>query len=365
MRILMVDGARGWGGAEEIVLMLSSRLRNAGHSVTVLVRKGSSSDGRFTDAGFPVRRFNGKGIGGIARLAALHLRAHREGFDLIHVHRNHDLIMARTLSVAAGRIPLLLTQHCLLGKTSSFLIDLADQIVAVSDFIRSDMTERFPALAGKLEVLHNGVDLRSFEKPAPGYWDNVPFLAGKRPLLGAVGLFYKNQEELIDMLPAVLERLPEAALVLIGSDEVQRRQELEARAALRGVSDAVWFAGKIPYASMESALAGLDLNISAFRTEGFGLSVVEGFAVGTPFVGFRAGGYPEIVDDGVTGCLAESTDQMALKLVSLLERPEELSVMGENAKKIAAGRFALDLMVAKYESIYRTMVSRFRVGGIQ
>src|SRR4051794_25191473 len=110
MKILMVDGARGWGGAEEIVLTLSSRLRGAGHSVTVLVREGSASDVRFTDAGFAVRRFSRKGIGGIAGLVSLHLQARRERFDLIHVHRNHDLIMARTLSVIAGRIPLLLTQ---------------------------------------------------------------------------------------------------------------------------------------------------------------------------------------------------------------------------------------------------------------
>ncbi len=189
----------------------------------------------------------------------------QERFDLIHAHRNHDLVVAKLAALAAGR-PLLLTQHCQLGKTSSLFINLPDKVVAVSQFIGSDMTARYPSLSGKLEVIHNGIDLRPFMNPRAGYWATIPEVAGARPLLGVVGYFYKNQEELIDLLPRIRESLPKVKLIVIGKDDA-KKPALEERARERGVADAVYFAGKIPYEQMPDALAGLDFNVSAFRRE--------------------------------------------------------------------------------------------------
>ena len=60
------------------------------------------------------------------------------------------------------------------------------------------------------------------------------------------------------------------------------------------------------------------LNVSAFRREGFGLSVLEGMAVGTPFIGYRAGGYREIVVQGENGYLVEDKDEFVEVVVGLL-----------------------------------------------
>lgn len=356
MRIAMVNNSRGWGGAEEIMLLLATRLQEQGHHVGVFLRDGSSTVAKFQGTGlavWPIERDGAGVVGGVIKLLRI---VRNERFDLIHAHRNHDLVVAKIAAVAAG-IPLLLTQHCQLGKTSSFFINLPDKIVAVSHFIGSDMVARFPSLSGKLEVIHNGIDLRPFMNPRHGYWDKVTELAGASPLLGVVGYFYKNQEELIDLLPGIREALPKVKLVIIGRDDA-KKPALEQRARDRGVADAVFFAGKIPYERMPDALAGLEFNVSAFRREGCALNVIEGLAVGTPFVGYRAGSYPELVEDGVTGALADGQEEFVRKITELSLRSEQQEAMRDEARRAASARFSIGTMVDRYESFYKLLCQR-------
>jgi glycosyltransferase involved in cell wall biosynthesis len=353
MRIAMINNSSGWGGAEQILLHLAIRLRDRGYYVGLFLREGSATVSRLTSEGFDVWTVprNGwrkiRGIGGVAAVVR------REKFDLIHVHRNHDLLIGKIASLAANA-PLLLTQHCLLGTTSSFILHFADKIVAVSRFIAADMEERFPTIVQKLEVVHNGIDLELFSDRKTDYWDDIPALKNAKPLLGVVGYFYKNQEELIELLPAIRNELPDVKLLIIGHDE-SKIQMLEERVKVEGVTDAVYFSGEIPHDRIGDALASLDLNISAFRREGFGLTVIEGMAVGTPFVGYNAGGYSEIVEQGVNGILVDTRDDLRDAIIRLAGSHDVLNSMGRTARNIVRERFSIFRMVSDYESIYRKM----------
>lgn len=353
MRIAMINNSRGWGGAEQVLLLLASQLQAAGHQVTVFVCEGAATVEPLRRAGLsvsPIPRQGVKMLGGVVQLVRM---VRREGFDVIHVHRNHDLLVGKAAALAAG-IPLLLTQHCQLGSTSSFIINLADRIVAVSGFIGDGMVARFPVLAGKVDVIHNGIDLAPFAGPRPGFWDKVPAVAGARPLLGVIGYFYKNQEELIELLPRIREKLPLAKLVIIGRDD-EKQKVLEQLAREHGVADAVHFPGKIPHAEIGDAMAGLDFNVSAFRREGCALNVIESLAVGTPFVGYRAGSYPELVVDGETGMLADTPEDLVRMLVALSGEPERVAVMRQNAVADALARFDVRRMVQSYLAHYERM----------
>lgn len=351
MRIAMIDNSRGWGGAEQMVLSLSIGIRTKGDDVSVFLREGAGTVEPFRRAGFAVRPFPRGGFRRFGGLLQLLRIVRREGFDLIHVHRNHDLLVGKMAALATGA-PLLLTQHCLLGSTSAWHIGLADRIVTVSRFIGADMESRFPSLAGKLDVIHNGIDLAPFANPRPGYWKGVPAVAGARPLLGVVGYFYKNQKELIELLPRIREKLPGAMLVIIGRDD-EKRKVLERLALERGVADAVYFPGRIPHAEIGDAMAGMDFNVSAFRSEGFGLSIIESMAVGTPFIGYRAGSHPELVTDGETGKLADNQEEFVQILATLMGQPEKLQQMRARGKTDVAARFTLDRMVDRYQALYR------------
>jgi glycosyltransferase involved in cell wall biosynthesis len=84
--------------------------------------------------------------------------------------------------------------------------------------------------------------------------------------------------------------------------------------------------------------------------EPFGLSVVEAMACGTPVVAYRRGSMAEVVDEGVTGYLAEDVESAAGALQSAL-RLDRAAVRAR-----AASRFGADRMVEEYLRTYETLV---------
>jgi glycosyltransferase involved in cell wall biosynthesis len=112
--------------------------------------------------------------------------------------------------------------------------------------------------------------------------------------------------------------LPECRFLVYGAPLFSReavRYAAEVNAAARGLP--VEFSGWT--ADVYAALADLDVLLVPSRgLEGMPLTILEAFAAGVPVVAFRAGGIPEIVDDGRNGILVDSVAQMAESAVSLL-----------------------------------------------
>jgi glycosyltransferase involved in cell wall biosynthesis len=354
MKVGMVDLSKGWGGAERIVLSLAEGLRGRGHNVVLFLRRGADTVDRFTAAGFDVFAVERGGLGNLTGLVEMATAVRRMKCDLVHVHRNHDLLCGKTACLVSGGLPLVLTQHCRLGRASSVTMDLPDRIVAVSEFIAEGIRSRFPRIKGKISVVHNGIDLDRFRVPGSDFWTTrTDFPLGKGSLLGVVGFFYKNQEELIRLLPSLLSRYPDLLLVIIGHDK-SRMDGMQKVVAECGVGDSVFFAGEIDYHDMPHALAGLDLNVSVFREEGFGLSVIEGMAVGTPFVGYNSGGYPEIVADQIDGRLVNTGEDLISAISDLLDNRGKLDKMRNRAMEKAFCNFSSESMLHAYEAIYKS-----------
>ena len=57
--------------------------------------------------------------------------------------------------------------------------------------------------------------------------------------------------------------------------------------------------------------ACLDISLVAWRHEGFGLTILESFAWGIPFIGSREAAIPDLVEDGVDGLLVAHADERA------------------------------------------------------
>ena len=81
--------------------------------------------------------------------------------------------------------------------------------------------------------------------------------------------------------------------------------------------------------------------------EPFGLSVVESMACGTPVVAYRKGSMPEVVDEGVTGCLVDRPDE-AVEAVAGIGGIDRAACAAR-----ARERFGADRMVDDYLRIYR------------
>jgi len=83
--------------------------------------------------------------------------------------------------------------------------------------------------------------------------------------------------------------------------------------------------------------------------EPFGLVMIEAMARGTPVIGYRRGSVPEVVDDGVTGCLVDSVDEA----VRALESVRTMSRAGVRAR--FDERFTSWRMAREYVDVYRRL----------
>jgi glycosyltransferase involved in cell wall biosynthesis len=82
--------------------------------------------------------------------------------------------------------------------------------------------------------------------------------------------------------------------------------------------------------------------------EPFGLVMIEAMACGTPVIALKGGSVPEVVRDGVSGYVCNTTDEM-------VDRVRNLSIPSGLIREYAAQRFSVDVMVAKYVDLYESI----------
>jgi glycosyltransferase involved in cell wall biosynthesis len=90
------------------------------------------------------------------------------------------------------------------------------------------------------------------------------------------------------------------------------------------------------------------------RREGFGMAAAEAMACGTPVVAARAGGLPEVVEDGKTGflCDPEDAEAFATAVDRLLKDPALARRMGEAGRRRVLERFSWESAGARILEIY-------------
>ncbi len=144
-----------------------------------------------------------------------------------------------------------------------------------------------------------------------------------------------SAEKQIERIRPVLEAIPEARLALVGDGPY--RQQLENH--FRGLP--ATFVGYLAGEELASAYASGDAFVFPSSTETLGLVLLEAMAAGCPVVGARRGGIPDIVTDGVNGCLYEpdGNDGGAASLTAAVERllgdPQERQALRQAARSEA------------------------------
>jgi L-malate glycosyltransferase len=148
---------------------------------------------------------------------------------------------------------------------------------------------------------------------------------------------------------ARIHRAMPATLLMIGDGPEREDAEKEARDL--EVAQDVRFLGRID--SVANLLQATDLFLLPSQTESFGLAALEAMACGSPVVASRAGGLPEVIDDGVSGILEPvgSVEAMGRRAIELLRNPAAHGSMRE-AAIAKAHQYSADLVVPMYESLY-------------
>ena len=216
-----------------------------------------------------------------------------------------------------------------------------DVITYVSRYTRGRFAAAFGSDAA-LEHLPPGVDSDRFAPDEVARAElRARYRLGDRPVVVCVSRLVprKGQDMLIRAMPAIRQRVPGAALVIVGGGPY--RDALRRLAHSFGVAEHVVFTEGVPGDELPAHHALADVFAMPCRTRGAGLDVeglgivyLEASATGVPVVAGRSGGAPETVRDGETGVVVDGWDvgAIAASVADLLADPDRAARMG------AAGR---------------------------
>jgi glycosyltransferase involved in cell wall biosynthesis len=231
---------------------------------------------------------------------------------------------------------------------------MTSQLVANSLAAARDTAEDEGLPAGRVRVIHNGVNIPP--DPVPGSAGHPLLPAGRRIILCVANLLhYKGHLELL-AAAAALPAFPDAALVFVG--EGPMRGAIENAAISHGLAGRVHLLGQRE--DIPALLAAAYCFVLASHEESCSNALLEAMAHALPVVATAVGGNPEIVKDGVTGLLVPPRDPAALAraLASLLADPAAARRMGQMGRARVATHFSLGRMLEETEALYDNLLGR-------
>ncbi len=241
----------------------------------------------------------------------------------------------------ARRLPVLVIHHHLHGWTAFRQVPpwLALPSVALEALVPL-VYRRVPFLtisaSSKTDLVRRGVPEESIDVVPCGldYRLHRPAeLVGRAPLVLALGRLepYKRLDLLLRAWPRVVTDVPRARLAIVGRGQEEER--LKALAARLGIAETVTFAGFVSEAEKVGWLQRAALLVQCSVREGWGLTVTEAYACGTPVVATDVPGLTDSVQDGVTGLLVRHArpKPLAAAILKLLADPEARQRMSRRA----------------------------------
>jgi glycosyltransferase involved in cell wall biosynthesis len=360
IRVLHIIDTWGVGGAETVCVDIAAGIRDHGfESHGAVIKEGWVWDA-FRARSVPVTIVGTSSGGFDGRLFFGLWSARRSlGAELVQSH----LLSGNLYASVAGwlaRVPVVCTFHGHVdidpslpraNAKLSVINRCASRIVFVSDSIRRAYLERYPKVADKSVVIHNGVDCEHF-KPNRSE-RSAPALS-----LLAVGNIRKAKS--YHVMLHVAAKLRDAGipfhLRIAGWALPPLYDELLALRAELGLEPLVTFLGYVsdPAQLFQSA----DLYLSTSSSEGFSLTTVQAMATGLPVIATRSGGPDEIITDRRDGLLVPVGDVAAIvsAVTRLYSEPATREAYGEAGRLTALNRFSKDRMLVAYEDLYRTLL---------
>jgi len=343
-----------------MLLDLARHLGPDFHSTIGLIKPGWVYE-QATSLGLPSLMIDAGNTGdlGIFLRVARFVRHNR--IAVIHAHEFYMSAIGAAVSRWTG-VPLVITVH---GK--SYYPDRwrrraiyrlaaaqATEVVAVSQDLQRAFCGTTGAPVNHVRVIYNGVDwiplLRARREPLLLESLGIPANA---PIVGTIGNLYpvKGHIHLVRAAHTIIRKRPGTHFLIFGRGAEQDLLRSEARTL--GIDHRIHLLGYRDDAV--KWLGSMDVFTLPSVSEGLPLSLLEAMAAGIPTVITEVGGMPEVVRDGLTGCIVppRNPDALASKILYLLENPAMAAEIGAAARNWVREVFSRDRMLREYRSLYQ------------
>ncbi len=285
-----------------------------------------------------------------------------------------DLVDANTtiaaLHAAVGlrkvRVPMVWHVRDLtpLGLAERMIAKRTDAIAAVSHAVENALVEGSLA-QNKVRVIHNGIDTERFRPTlTPAEIRAKLSLPPETPLVAVVAQLtpWKGHDVLLRAWAQLKTQGNPAVLLVMGSalhpEDRSWENELKRLANELDLAGSVRFLGR--HEDVASIVGAVQAVAVPSRAEPFGRVALEAMALGKPVIGTRAGGLPEVVDDGVTGLLVEPDDAPALAdaIGRVLGDPQLAHRLGQAGADRVKAMFDIRRTAQQTEDLYDALLRK-------
>jgi glycosyltransferase involved in cell wall biosynthesis len=352
------------GGAESYTEEIAQRFVHAGSLVTLFTSKYRGAAPYETSNGYRVIRQGGRF--GIYLAAARYLRRHANDFDAVVDFQNGVPFFAPLW--APAKMPVICVVHHvhhrqfdmyfrwpmnqvgrLLEGRASRRVYKKVPFVAVSPSTRAEMRREL-RFRNPIYIVPNGMGL-----PRPGSGPRSP-----QPTIAVVTRLvpHKQLHHLVEAVPDLLAQWPDLRVTIAGSGPAS--EALQAQVRQLALENVVTLPGRVPEEAKRQLLAEAWLTVAPSLAEGWGLTVMEAGAAGTPAVAYDVPGLRDSVRHGITGWLVQPGESLATALngaISELSDPQRQRAVGEQAIRWAAN-FSWDSSADRLASVLVTEMKR-------
>jgi phosphatidylinositol alpha-1,6-mannosyltransferase len=235
-----------------------------------------------------------------------------------------------------------------------------DTLTYLGDFTQRAISRSISKKSAKAMVrIAPGIDVDHFSPVDSSKLRKELNLDGKKVIVSVGRLVHrKGQDHLIQSLPEIVKRVPNAHLLMVGKGPYL--DHLAKLVALNKLEDHVSFIGRIQYAELPQFICAGDVfampsrsRFGGLEVEGLGIVYLEASACGLPVVAGASGGAPDAVIEGVTGVVVDGTDNSEITdaIVSLLNDSEKAKAMGIAGRQWIVENWRWEIWSAQFNKL--------------
>jgi len=351
------------GGAEIYLHEILKRLARKGHEIVLVSSKYKGCKEQETVDGIKVVRIGNKYFFNFAFFWCYITRLRNENFDIVIDSISKVPLCApfyvkdQIISVIYHihgeslfrELPLYMALYvCLMERSLIPVFYRRSVVVTISGSTRDELI-RFGLFSENIPIIYCGID-------------NSELALGRKSYLPTILYFgrvkkYKRLDHLVKAFQYIKMNVPDARLIIAGKGDDYRR--LTDLAKKLRILDSVDFVGKVSEKEKIKLLQEAWVYVMPSIKEGWGISVIEANACGTPVVAYDVPGLRDSVRHGYNGFLVEDGNVNALAEVTLelIKNAGLRRKMEKNAIEWAS-RFSWDKSAEEFERVIKSVIAR-------